>query len=386
MKKMLLCAAVAAIMPVLALNAAPAGDKLVPGTQKTPAGTAKAGKPIAGAWICVFNASVNHGAQVAAEAQRAVGAKGKVTHTYGYAVKGFAAQMTEQAAASIKQRNPNVAYCEQDQVISTSQHGAILAIAQASSNSQTTPWGITRVNGGASGSFARAWVIDTGIQSNHPDLNVDTSRSRSFLSTTTSYQDGNGHGTHVAGTIAARNNTFGVIGVAPGAPVVALRVLGSDGTGSNSGVIAAVDWVARYASAGDVVNMSLGGGTSTTLDNAVYNASQRGIYFALAAGNESTNANYSSPGRVNGTYIWTVSAFDSADRFASFSNYGNPPVDVSEPGVSITSTWINSGYATISGTSMATPHLAGLILQRSIRLGGYVKNDPDGSADPIGVR
>ena len=151
-------------------------------------------------------------------------------------------------------------------------------------------------------------------------------------------------------------------------------------------MIAAVDFAGANAAAGDVVSMSLGGGTSTALDNAVLRASQKEIYFALAAGNESRNANTSSPGRVNGTYIWTVSAIDRNDRFVSFSNYGEPPVDVAEPGVDITSTWIGSGYRTISGISMATPHLAGLILQRSVRLGGYTSGDPDGQPDPIGVR
>ena len=151
-------------------------------------------------------------------------------------------------------------------------------------------------------------------------------------------------------------------------------------------MLSAVNHVYNYGSAGDVVNMSLGGGISTTLDNAVLRASNRGIYFALAAGNESQNANNVSPGRVNGSYIWTVSAFDINDRFASFSNFANPPIDVSEPGVEIVSTYLNGSYATLSGTSMATPHLAGLILQRSVRNGGRVTGDRDNNPDIIGIR
>jgi subtilisin family serine protease len=132
--------------------------------------------------------------------------------------------------------------------------------------------------------------------------------------------------------------------------------------------------------------MSLGGGISQALDDAVAAAAAKGIRFALAAGNESTNATSSSPGRVSGPNIYTVSAFGTGDVFASFSNFGNPPVDFSEPGVGIRSTWLAGGYNTISGTSMATPHLAGLLLLGPIRSGGSVIGDRDGTPDIIGVR
>jgi subtilisin family serine protease len=198
--------------------------------------------------------------------------------------------------------------------------------------------------------------------------------------------DENGHGTHVAGTIAAINNSIGVVGVAPGAPVVAVRVLNKRGSGSNSGVIAGVDYVSQTAAPGDVANMSLGGGISQALDDAVAAAAAKGIRFALAAGNDAANANGSSPARVNGPNIYTVSAFGQGDVFASFSNFGNPPVDYAEPGVGILSTWLAGGYNTISGTSMATPHLAGLLLVGPIRSGGTVIGDRDGNPDVIGVR
>ena len=182
------------------------------------------------------------------------------------------------------------------------------------------------------------------------------------------------------------DNTIGVIGVAPGAKVVAVRVLDRRGSGSNSGVIAGVDLCRRQRPPGDVANMSLGGGVSTALDTAVVNAAAGGVRFALAAGNESDNANNHSPARANGANVYTVSAFAIGDKWSSFSNYGNPPIDYAEPGSAIKSTWLNGGYNTISGTSMATPHLAGLLLAGAVRSGGNVIGDPDGNPDVIGVK
>ncbi|HXA03107.1 MAG TPA: S8 family serine peptidase, partial [Cytophagaceae bacterium] len=153
-----------------------------------------------------------------------------------------------------------------------------------------------------------------------------------------------------------------------------------------SDVIAAVNWVSSYAKTGDVVNMSIGGtNNSPTLDNAVYNASMKGIYFAIAAGNDAESATLSSPGNVNSPYISTVSAMNCNDNFASFSNFGNPPIDWCAPGVGIFSTYMGGKYATLSGTSMATPHVAGLLLLdgQHIKSSGYVKNDPDGQPDKI---
>lgn len=370
MKKALLAAA--AILPVAAVA--------------QPAQAQRAGDKIEGSYICVFNEKVSRG-NAQAEANRAAASVGgKVNHVYSVALRGFAANMAPQAVERIRANNPNIAYCEQDQVVTVipiqAQGGGVNGTAVQPA--QETPWGIARVGGGAAGSFATAWVIDSGIAT-HPDLNLDTVRSRSFIRDT-SPLDQNGHGTHVAGTIAARDNSIGVIGVAPGAPVVAVRVLDRRGSGSNSGVIAGVDYVAQNGRPGDVANMSLGGGVSSALDTAVINAAAGGVRFALAAGNEGTSATTSSPGRANGPNVYTVSAFAVGDKWASFSNYGNPPVDFAEPGVGIKSTWLSSGYNTISGTSMATPHLAGLLLAGSLRAGGNVSGDPDGNADVIGVK
>ena len=174
---------------------------------------------------------------------------------------------------------------------------------------QELPWGIERVNGGRSGNFKTAWVLDTGVDFYHPDLNVVVERSISFVGE--GAWDENGHGTHVAGTIAAIDNDIGVIGVAPGAPVVAVKVLDANGNGTLSGVLAGVDHVARFGDAGDVANMSLAGGASPTLDDAVTNAASKGIRFVLAAGNDAQYAGNVSPARANGPNVYTVSAFAS---------------------------------------------------------------------------
>ncbi|WP_210487056.1 S8 family peptidase [Rufibacter aurantiacus] len=361
-------------------------------------GVSDSGSVIAGKYIVVLKG--NSGLRLAESAsyperQRQVKSFGQqilrerglnpeaIEHTYGKALQGFSVSLSEAEVNKLR-RDPRVDYIEQDKIISLGKPGG----GGTAPTSQTTPWGITRV-GSASGVGKTAWVIDTGIDLTHPDLTVDVSRSRTFITTgrdANDADDGNGHGSHVAGTIAAKNNTIGVIGVAYGATVVAVKVLNSQGSGSTSGVIAGVDYVGSVGSQGDVANMSLGGGVSTALDNAVLNASNaKGVIFCLAAGNESDNANNHSPARVNGTNILTISAMNSSGAWASFSNYGNPPVDYCAPGVSIQSTWKDGGYNTISGTSMATPHAAGVALLRGRNVGtsGTVTGDPDGKADPI---
>ena len=364
-----------------------AAGAALPLVAAVPAQAERPGDKIAGSYICVFNNNVSRGS-AEAEAHRSAQAEAAhLKHVYKAALRGFAVDASEDKVAKMKAKNSNIAYCEQDQVVTSgpvqmngNPNGGFTAMAQE------TPWGIARVNGGAAGTFATAWVLDTGIQSNHPDLNVDTARSRSFIGKNSTPWDQHGHGTHVAGTIAARDNGIGVIGVAPGAPVVAVRVLDRRGSGSNSGVIAGVDYVAANGRAGDVANMSLGGGISTALDSAVVNAAAGGIRFVLAAGNESDNANNHSPGRANGNNVFTVSAFGIGDNWASYSNFGNPPIDFAEPGSGVKSTYLNSGYATMSGTSMATPHLAGLLLAGAVRSGGTVNGDPAAPADTIGVK
>jgi hypothetical protein len=356
-----------------------------------PAQAQVAGEKIPNAYICVFKAGAVGRGEAEAVARGAVqGQSGQIGHVYRNTIRGFSANMPAAAIERMMAANPNIAYCEQDQIMATPpiRIEARPGGGGGTQPPQDTPWGIVRVGGPATGTFNTAWVIDTGIVKVHPDLNVDTARSRSFLGGTTLPWDENGHGTHVAGTIAALNNTIGVVGVAPGAKVVAIRVLDRRGSGTNSGVIAGVDYVGQVGQAGDVANMSLGGGASLALDTAVIAASNvRGVKFALAAGNESTNANTRSPARAEGLNVFTVSAFAQGDTWASFSNYGNPPIDFAEPGVAIKSTWLSGGYNTISGTSMATPHLAGILLTRATPAnGGTVSGDPAAPADTIGTR
>ncbi len=350
----------------------------------TPAQAQKAGDKIAGSYICVFNKNVSRGSAKAEANRAAQASQAQLKHVYSVALRGFAVNAAPQAIANMQKNNANIAYCEQDQVVTAIQRGKKPKGGGGGSQpAQETPWGIARVNGGGAGNFATAWVIDSGVQLDHPDLNVDVARSRSFVRGDAG--DQNGHGTHVAGTIAAIDNSIGVIGVAPGAPVVAVRVLDRRGSGSNSGVIAGVDYVAQFGRPGDVANMSLGGGVSQALDNAVVAAAAGGVRFVLAAGNERDNANNHSPARANGPNVFTVSSFAIGDNWSSFSNFGNPPIDFAGPGSAIKSTWTGSGYNTISGTSMATPHIAGVMLQGNVGNGGRVNGDPDGNPDVIGV-
>lgn len=316
-------------------------------------------------------------------------AEENVISRYNVAVFGFAAQLDDDQLQNLRQ-DRRVDYIEQDRIVTFAPpcgtpNGGPCDGGGGGGSGQTTPWGIDRV-GGATSSSGTAWVIDSGIDLDHPDLNVDVSRSRTFITKgkdSKSADDGNGHGTHVAGTIAAVNNNIGVVGVAAGATVVAVKVLDSRGSGSYSGVIAGVDYVAANASSGDVANMSLGGPPSDALDDAVRNAADAGVKFALAAGNSSEDANNSSPARVEYTNVWTVSAIDQNDVFASFSNYGNPPIEYAAPGVSVLSLYKNGGTATLSGTSMASPHVAGLLLLGNVTSDGTAINDPDSDPDPI---
>lgn len=311
-----------------------------------------------------------------------------INNVYSKSLMGVSASMTAEQAAKLANDN-RVAYIEKDQMFTLAPPpgkgpgGG----GGGGSTGQETPWGIARVNGGTTYTGNNvAWIIDSGIDSSHEDLNVDASRGfNAFTNGPDSdiLVDNNGHGTHVAGTVAAIDNSVGVVGVAAGATVIPVKVLDRRGSGSYSGVIAGIDFVAANGSNGDVANMSLGGGFSQAVNDAVIAASST-VKFAIAAGNESSDANGSSPASANGSNIYTISAMSQGDNWASFSNFGNPPVDFCEPGVAIKSTW-PGGYNTISGTSMASPHACGILLLGNIGNGGTVSGDPDGNADTIGV-
>ncbi|MGE5953012.1 MAG: S8 family serine peptidase [Qipengyuania vulgaris] len=350
-----------------------------------------AAQKIENQYVCVFNPGLVAKGQVKAEANRSARAAGaNVKFTYERTIRGFAVNAAPQAVSNMQAKNPRIAYCEQDQVYTASAPppGKGPGGGDGGSGSdpaQTTPWGITRVGGGQTGATGRALVLDSGVDLDHPDLNVNVGLSANFTRDKNA-DDGNGHGTHVAGTIAAIDNDIGVIGVAPGVEVVGIKVLDRRGSGSTSGVIAGIEYAASIANSNDVANMSLGGGFSQALNDAVIAAAQSGLKFALAAGNESTSATTKSPASANHPNIYTISSFAQGDNWSSFSNYGNPPVDYAEPGSAIFSTYMGGGYATLSGTSMASPHMAGLLLLGGVRSGGTVKGDPDGNPDTIGIR
>lgn len=275
----------------------------------------------------------------------------RAEHVYSHSIKGFSAHMTSRQIAAME-RDPMVKYVEAD--------------GTAFASAQTLPWGIDRVDadisstkagdGAGAVSNVNAYIIDSGIAT-HADLNkvahVNFAGGKN--------DDCNGHGTHVAGTVAARDNTSDVVGVAPGAPLTGVKVLGCSGSGSWSGVIKGIDWVTANAQKPAVANMSLGGGANQAVDDAVVMSANSGVFYALAAGNDGADACTQSPARAGaGTNngIMTVAATDSANNEASFSNYGSC-VDIWAPGVSILSTKKGGGTTTFSGTSMASPHVAG---------------------------
>jgi aqualysin 1 len=274
----------------------------------------------------------------------------RAEHVYSAALRGFAARLTARQIADLED-DPIVSYVELD--------GTMNIVAQ------TLPWGIDRVDadisstqaGDGSGAVGNinAYIIDTGIDTAHADLNVVGHVK--FASGPNS--DCHGHGTHVAGTVAASDNDLGVVGVAPGLRLTGVKVLGCSGSGSTSGVIKGVDWVTANAVKPAIANLSLGGGASTALDNAVKASANSGVFYSVAAGNSGANACASSPARA-GTHdgVMTTAATDSSDREASFSNFGSC-VDIWAPGVSILSTRRGGGTTTFSGTSMAAPHVGG---------------------------
>jgi subtilisin len=246
-------------------------------------------------------------------------------------------------------------------------------------------WNVSKVGYG-DGTGKTAWVLDTGIDLDHPDLNVDQARSKSFIEGVDSPEDDNGHGTHIAGVIGAKNNRVGTLGVASDATIVGLKVLDEEGNGTVSSVLDALAYVSENAEAGQVVNISLSvENLSDILDVEIQSLANRGIFIAIAAGNEETDASNYSPGRANGKNIYTISAVDSLDRFATWSNYGNDAIDYAAPGVRILSTYAFGKYAYMSGTSMAAPHVAGILLinNGTVNTQGSALNDPDGVSDPI---
>ena len=333
---------------------------------------------IPGQYIVVFNDSVSNPEAVADEMAQQHGLG--LLNKYNHALSGFAAVIPDARLEAVRS-DPRVQFVSEDRIITI--------------DAQILPTGIDRINAELTathtntGAGVNVAVIDTGIDLTHPDLAANIVGGKN-CSTGRSYADGNGHGSHVAGTIAAINNSTGVVGVAPGARLWAVRVLNNQGSGSWSSVICGIDFVTANAPANGgpitVANMSLGGSGSDdgncgrtnndALHQAICRSVAAGVTYVVAAGNETDNAANHVPAAYD--EVITVSALSDSDGkpggmggapacrtsegddvFAKFSNFG-ADVDIAAPGVCIYSTWKGGGYNTISGTSMATPHVTGV--------------------------
>jgi len=313
-------------------------------------------KPIPGQYIVVLNdgaVTAKSDAAVRSVATSLLGKSADLKNVYSSALTGFAARGLSESQAKSLETDDRVDYVEQDQTV----------YAVASQSPAT--WGLDRIDARsglddeytyeADGSGVNAYILDTGINTSHDEFGGRASVGYDAVGDGQNGQDCNGHGTHVAGTVGG--STYGV---AKNVSLIAVRVLDCEGGGTMSGVIDGIDWVTNNHQDPAVANMSLGGGASQSLDDAVQNSIDAGVSYAVAAGNDDADACNSSPARVADAL--TVGSTTSNDARSSFSNYGSC-VDVFAPGSDIKSSWHTSDTATntISGTSMASPHVAGVV-------------------------
>jgi subtilisin family serine protease len=360
----------------------------------------EAGDPIPGQYIVVLDDEVENPASVAEDLSGEVGLE--PTNVYDDTIEGFGAEVPRAELGELRD-DPRVEAVVQDRVVQATV--------------QTVPSGIERIE--ADGGSAPAGnveadiaIIDSGIYKQHPDLNI-AGGYNCVGKKRRAWSDGYGHGTHVAGTAAARNNDVGVVGVAPGARLWGIKVLDDKGFGSFNSVICGVDWVTARAGTIEVANLSLGAPTWGSDDNAcgwkkdraaekmhraVCRSVAAGVFYAAAAGNDGKNIKKEIPAAFNQVLTATAMAdFDGApggnsaptckddqdDTFANFSNYASastPDADhtIAAPGVCVRSTWTNGKYRSMSGTSMASPHVAGTAAL-CIEDGPCASNDPEGT-------
>ncbi|MCG9510703.1 S8 family peptidase [Acinetobacter pittii] len=330
----------------------------VPATTNSVLSSSEAKGIIKNQYIVILNKEVGSSNEFAQGIAKQHG--GKVLQAYDTVLKGFAVYLPEAAGTAFVEamkKNPNVLSVENDTVM------------KIDATTQSNPdWGLDRIDQKTlplnstysylqTGSGTTAYIVDTGILSTHQQFSGRVLSGYTAISDGNGTSDCHGHGTHVAGTVGG--STYGV---AKNVSLVPIRILGCDGSGAASNVIAGLDWILKNGKKPAVVNMSLGGDASTSLDSAVENLFNNGYVMVVAAGNSNTDACSSSPARVSKAI--TVAATDNTDTRASYSNYGSC-VDIFAPGSQINSSWIGSNTATkvLNGTSMATPHAAGVVAQ-----------------------
>lgn len=358
--------AVAAAAGVTLLNTSFAGaaPAPVPGTVYG----ADAATAVSGSYIVMLDRKAD-------KAELAEEYGGKLRRTYASAINGFSASGLSEAEAKRLAADPAVSKVVQNKKFSIN-----------ATQDNPPSWGLDRIDQtetagdgaytypDAAGEGVTAYVIDTGVRVTHTDFGGRATSGFDAVDNDDDANDGNGHGTHVAGTIAGASH-----GVAKKAKIVAVRVLDDAGSGTTEQVVAGIDWVTANHQGPSVANMSLGGGADPALDAAVQKAIASGVTFAVAAGNESSDAGEGSPSRVPEAI--TVASSTEADEQSSFSNYGSV-VDIYAPGSDITSDWNDSddGTNTISGTSMATPHVVGAA---AVYLGGHPDATPEAVAKAL---
>ena len=299
----------------------------------------------------------------------------QVDAMYYAALSGFAATLTADQALALE-KDPRVAYVEQDRVVKLDYNvdgiyeaAELTELDGMKTERQTVTCAVSSAGGPGNGvgKPGLVFILDTGIDLDHPDLNVNTTISRAFVDGNP--DDGNGHGTHLAGIAAARNNAFGVVGVSAGAELVAVDVFGSTGATSLTIIISGMDYIASIDKKGDVVNMAFGAGSrrGCPTNSAIRAALDRlndASAVSIAAGNSADDASFYEPGCHNLPRLYTIASMNCNGTFVPSSNFGSA-IDYIAVGTSVLSTFPGGRYATLSGSSMASAVVAGIIHQRN---------------------